>query len=69
MNFQNAGQILRMGGLILELVGVITILAGRGSHVGIPGVGSVHVGWAVVVAGFLLWMGGTALIVGSRSRR
>jgi hypothetical protein len=68
------GQILRATGLLIELLGVIGVMAqSRTSNVGrvsLPGVDSVSLGWLALVVGFTLWLVGRIMIsVSSRVKR
>jgi hypothetical protein len=66
----NAGQILRAAGLLIELLGVIAVLAqsriNEVARIPLPG-GSVAIGWIAVAGGFLMWLAGRIMI--SRSSR
>jgi len=68
------GNILRMSGLLIEMVGVWAIFSGKGDKnatlVSLPGGNTAPVVWVVVVgAGFLLWLTGRILVSLSRPRR
>jgi hypothetical protein len=70
---QGVRQIIRLGGLILEMVGLGAVITG---HPGL-GLGDVRLpdgrtlapAWIAVGLGFLIWLTGTMLIYGSRRAR
>lgn len=63
-----SGQILRVVGLLIELVGVGAVLAqsrtDQVARIPIPG-GSLALGWAAVATGFLMWLVGRIIIARS----
>jgi protein-S-isoprenylcysteine O-methyltransferase Ste14 len=66
------GQILRAVGLLIELLGVLAVMAqsrtNEVARVPIPG-GSVSLGWLAVGAGFVIWLAGRIIILrGDRAR-
>lgn len=66
------GQILRAVGLLIELLGVVAVVAQSRTNdvarVPIPG-GSVALGWLAVGAGFVIWLTGRIIIFrGDRAR-
>jgi len=68
------GQILRAVGLLIELLGVIAVMAqsrtNNVARISLPGVGSVSLGWLAVAAGFVVWLTGRIMISGSpRAKR
>ena len=59
------GQILRMVGLLIEALGVMGILTGRGDiealRLRLPSGTLVSPAWIVLVSGFAIWLVGTIL--------
>jgi hypothetical protein len=69
MKIAVAGQLLRMTGLLLEVIGAVGILSGKPEfRVSLPSGGTLAPAWIVVAIGFVLWMIGTALFYGSRAQ-
>jgi hypothetical protein len=70
---QLGGQILRLGGLLIEMVGVVAVLADypnlAAARLRLPGGPVVAPAWIAIALGFLLWLIGTILIYGSRRSR
>ncbi len=64
----STGQILRAAGLLIELLGVIAVMAqsrtNKIAHISVPGFGPVSLGWLAVAAGFLIWLTGRIMISG-----
>jgi len=70
----STGQILRAVGLLIELLGVIAVMAqsrtDNVARIPLPGVGSVSLGWLAVVGGFVIWLIGRIMISGrDRTKR
>jgi hypothetical protein len=68
------GNILRMTGLLIEMVGVWAIFSGQGDRnatlISLPGGNQAPVVWVVVVGvGFLLWLTGRILVSLKRPQR
>ncbi len=67
------GQSLRLGGLLIEALGVMGIMTGRGDiealHFHLPGGTVVSPAWVVLALGFVMWLVGTILFVGSKPKR
>jgi hypothetical protein len=67
----STGQILRAAGLLIELLGVIAVLAqSRINEAGwFPLLGgSVPLGWIAVAAGFVMWLAGRIVLATSDRR-
>ena len=68
-----SGQILRLGGLVIELLGVLAVMTGSpdfgAARLPIPGGTTVAPAWILVVVGFVTWLLGTFLVYGSRPSR
>jgi hypothetical protein len=68
----SAGQILRAVGLLIELLGVIAVMAqSRTNEIArIPLFGgSVVIGWLAVAVGFVMWIIGRIMIASSDRRK
>ena len=67
------GQSLRLIGLLIEVFGVMGIMTGRGDiealHFHLPGGTEVSPAWIVLAMGFVIWLVGTILLVGSKPKR
>ena len=67
------GQFMRLGGLIIEMLGVWAVFKATGdkpmASVQLPGMAPVPLPWIGVGFGFLLWISGTALVYSGRSAR
>jgi hypothetical protein len=67
------GQILRLGGLLIEMLGVLGILTGSrdagAARLRLPGGTLIAPAWIAVALGFLIWLVGTFLVYGSRPSR
>jgi hypothetical protein len=67
------GQILRLGGLLIEMLGVLGIVTGHpdagAARLRLPGGTMIAPAWIAVALGFLMWMLGSFLVYGSRSPR
>jgi hypothetical protein len=67
------GQLLRLVGLLIEMVGVVGVVRERGGHevpqVRIPGGSTVSAGWAAVVLGFVIWLVATILLAATEPNR
>jgi hypothetical protein len=67
------GQLLRLIGLLIEMVGVVGVVRERGGHeipqLRIPGGPTVSAGWAAVVLGFVVWLVATILLAATRPPR
>jgi hypothetical protein len=66
------GQSLRMGGLLIEVLGVMGIMTGRGdieaARLRLPGGTVVSPMWIVFALGLVIWVVGTILVFGARSK-
>jgi hypothetical protein len=67
------GQVLRLGGLLIELLGVMGVAsepAGGGAvRLRLPGGTLVSPAWIAVVLGFVTWLLGTYLLLATRPSR
>jgi hypothetical protein len=67
------GHLIRITGLLIEMLGVWAVYAGRDDKnptlVSFPGGKAVPVAWLAVGLGFVLWLIGTIVISVARSRR
>jgi hypothetical protein len=67
------GQLMRLGGLIVEMLGVYAVMKGVegpfAAKVQLPGFEPVPIGWIGVGFGFVLWLVGTVLVYSSRPSR
>jgi hypothetical protein len=70
---QVIGQILRMSGLLIELIGVWAVFTGSGDNearrISLPGGQTAPIGWLVVGLGFAIWLTGRILVSVSAPRR
>ncbi|MFO0890649.1 MAG: hypothetical protein U0790_16080 [Isosphaeraceae bacterium] len=67
-----AGQILRFLGLLVEMIGIMTLAFRTGiDEAGTPLPGSVssRAAWAIIIAGFLTWLSGTLVNFWTRAAR
>jgi hypothetical protein len=59
---QVIGQILRMTGLLIELIGVWAVFRFSGdrkaTQIALPGGRSAPIGWLIVILGFAIWLTG-----------
>jgi hypothetical protein len=73
MKYSLTGQLLRMSGLLIELLGLMVFLAtnpdNRAFWLRLPGAGTFPVAWLIVAAGFVLWLMGTAALYRASGRR
>ncbi len=64
------GQLLRLIGLLIEMVGVVGVVRERGGHdvprVQVPGGPLVSSAWLAVVLGFVIWLVATILLAATR---
>ncbi len=68
---RTTGQILRMLGLLIEMVGILALLVWNrtdGAGVPLPGSLSARQVWTVVITGFVIWLVGSILFYWSRPR-
>lgn len=67
------GQSLRLGGMLIEMIGVMGVMTGKGDiaslRLRLPGGGEVSPAWIAVVLGFLIWLVGTILVSSARPSR
>ena len=67
------GQSLRLGGMLIEMLGVMGVMTGQGDieslRLRLPGGTVVSPAWIAVVLGFAIWLVGTILLTKSRSSR
>jgi hypothetical protein len=70
---RTTGQLLRLIGLVIEMIGVVGVIRERGGqdvpHVQIPGGPTVSAGWAAVVLGFVVWLVATIILAATRPPR
>jgi hypothetical protein len=62
--------LLRLVGLLIEMVGVVGVIRERGGHavpqIRIPGGPTVSAGWVAVVVGFVVWLVATIILATTR---
>jgi hypothetical protein len=67
------GQSLRLGGMLIEMIGVMGVMTGKGDiaslRLRLPSGGEVSPAWIAVVLGFVIWLVGTIIVASSRSSR
>jgi hypothetical protein len=67
------GHLIRMTGLLIEMVGVWGVYTGRDDKhptlISLPGGNTLPVPWVAVGLGFVLWFIGTLIVYMSRARR
>ena len=67
------GQSLRLGGMLIEMLGVVGVMTGKGDieslRLRLPGGTVVSLPWITVVSGFVIWLVGTILVTSSRTSR
>jgi hypothetical protein len=67
------GQLLRLGGLVVEMLGVWAVMKGGegrfATRISLPGLEPVPLAWIGVGLGFVLWLIGTVLVYSSRPSR
>ncbi len=67
------GQSLRLGGMLIEMLGVMGVVTGKGdieaARLQIPGFSPVSPAWIAVVLGFVIWLVGTILVSSSQPSR
>jgi hypothetical protein len=67
------GHILRMVGLLIEMLGVWGVYSGGDAktmaHIPLPGGKTMPLAWLGVGLGFVVWLLGTAMVYSSRRRR
>ncbi len=60
------GQLMRLGGLLVEMLGVLFVMKGNegifATKVHLPNIEPIPVGWVGVALGFVLWLIGTVLV-------
>jgi len=70
---KTAGNVLRMSGLVMEMLGVWGVYNSAGGKTGIrlplPGGNDVSLAWVAVALGFILWLTGTITVYAVPSRR
>jgi len=70
---KGVGQSLRLAGLLIELLGVMGVVTGQddveSARLRLPGGAVVPLAWIAVVMGFVIWLVGTIVIVGTRPNR
>jgi hypothetical protein len=70
---QLIGQILRMTGLLIELIGVWAVFRRSGdreaTQIALPGGKSVPIGWLIVMLGFAIWLTGRIWVAASTPPR
>jgi hypothetical protein len=67
------GQIIRISGLLIEMLGIWGVYNGAGNKdqpvLQLPGGTAVSPAWIAVGLGFVLWLTGTIFVYGGRPRR
>jgi hypothetical protein len=67
------GQILRLVGLLIEMLGVMGVVTGRGDieslRLQLSNGTLVSPAWIAVVLGFVIWLVGTILLFGSKQKK
>jgi hypothetical protein len=67
------GQFMRLGGLIVEMLGVLAVMKGDegrfATKLQLPGFEPVPLAWIGIGLGFVLWLVGTVLVYWSRPSR
>ena len=67
------GQNLRLGGMLIEMIGVMGVMTGKGDiaplRLRLPGGGVASPAWIAVVLGFVIWLVGTIIVTSSRPSR
>ncbi len=67
------GQFMRLGGLIIEMLGVWAVFQSGGDKppatIQLPGMAPASLPWIGIGLGFLLWLVGSALVYSTRSSR
>jgi hypothetical protein len=67
------GQLLRMVGLLIEMLGAVGVVRERGGELGptvrIPGGASYSAAWVALVVGFVVWLVGQILLAATRRPR
>jgi hypothetical protein len=70
---RTTGQLLRMVGLLIEMIGLVGIALGRGGDQGlqvrIPGGSTISASWLAVAIGFVVWLVATILLAATRPPR
>ncbi|MGP0066269.1 MAG: hypothetical protein ACLQGP_22030 [Isosphaeraceae bacterium] len=70
---KGTGQSLRLGGMLIEMLGVMGVMTGKGDieslRLRLPGDTVVSPAWTAVVLGFVIWLVGTILVASSRTSR
>jgi hypothetical protein len=70
---RTTGQLLRMIGLLIEMVGAVAVVRERGGDQGfrvrIPGGSTYPAAWVAVAVGFVVWLVGRTLIAATRPPR
>ena len=62
-----AAHIIRMSGLLIEMIGVWAVFTDRGGTISFAGGGTAPLAWLAVGLGFVLWLAGTVLVMILRS--
>jgi hypothetical protein len=64
------GQLLRMAGLLIEMIGLVGVVLERGGDQGlrvrIPGGSTISASWLAVAIGFVVWLVATILLAATR---
>jgi len=67
------GQFMRLGGLLVEMLGVLAVMKGDegkfATKLHLPGFEPVPLAWIGIALGFVLWLVGTVLVYWSRPSR
>ncbi len=69
---KNTGHIIRICGLVIEMLGVLVYTSGGDTdqaRLSLPGGTAVPLAWVAVGLGFVLWLTGTIIIYATRTRR
>ncbi len=69
---RTTGQILRMLGLLIEMAGIVALVAWNrtdGAGAPLPGSLSSRQVWTIVITGFMIWLVGSIIFFWPRRRR
>jgi hypothetical protein len=69
---KTAGHIIRMSGLVVEMLGVLAFFSSAGAkdqaRIPLPGGTSAPLAGVAVVVGFVLWLAGTIVVYTARAQ-
>jgi hypothetical protein len=70
---KNTGHIIRISGLLIEMLGIWGVFSATGNHdrarLLLPGGTVISLPWLAVGFGFVLWLTGTLVVYATRSSR